>query len=354
MYKKDKEGKINQITSYKIMPKLFDSSLFFIIRIKFAKVHNFHGTAKIIFSIVTTPFYSVLLSLLDEGNDSEKYNRSKAERKILIDCIQFVPKVAKKSVQEWITMKEKEDINITGPIDVKTYSKIHFDQMPKLDGFEKYSVSPILKLDAEYDSRNVEKWKDKLVGLANGDTVTSEINAQPYTPNFLRPIPECDSTLENFIVDDAFWLFPGVLPEPWWDYTLGNNWSRVKTLMKKSWNGQLIKSNTELIISTFKSDPEAVIHYGIHSNQFWKLVIQNKDLAFEFLNFMSPFPSIIEYYNTLAQTKVNLNSMELFSKLVEAHELPREYYWFYIHNLINSCTEEESKRTNESDSGSTK
>jgi hypothetical protein len=138
------------------MPKLFDFSLFFIICIKFAKVHNFHGTAKII-SIVTTPFYSVLLSLLDEGNDSEKYNRSKAERKILIDCIQFVPKVAKKSVQEWITMKEKEDINITGPIDVKTYSKIHFDQMPKLDGFEKYSVSPILKLDAEYDSRNVEK-----------------------------------------------------------------------------------------------------------------------------------------------------------------------------------------------------
>jgi hypothetical protein len=95
--------------------------------------------------------------MLNEGNDTEKYARSKAERRLLIDCIQFVPKVAKKSVQEWITMKEKEEINSNEPIDVKTYSKIHFDQMPKLEGFERYGVNPILKLDAEYDSRNVEK-----------------------------------------------------------------------------------------------------------------------------------------------------------------------------------------------------
>ena len=276
----------------------------------------------------------MLLGLLEEGNDAENYTRSKAERKMIIDCIQFVPKVAKKSVQEWIANKEKEESTSNEVIDVKTYSKIHFESMPKLEGFEKYSVNPILKLDSESDSRNVEKSKEKLVNLANGDTVTAELNAQPYTPNFLRPIPECDSSLENFIVDDAFWLFPGVLPEPWWDYTLGNNCSRVKTLMKKSWCGQLKKSNIDLIVSTMKNDPEAIIHYGIHSSQFWKLVLQNKDLALEFLNYMSPYPIIIEYYTNLAQTKVNLNSMELFSKLVETHELPKEYISFLYYKLI--------------------
>lgn len=101
--------------------------------------------------IVTTPFYSVLLKLLDEGNNAEDYTRSKAERKILIDCIQFVPKVGKKVVQEWIKSIEKENIATSEVIDVKIYSKIHFDSMPKLDGFERFSLNPIIKVDNEAD-----------------------------------------------------------------------------------------------------------------------------------------------------------------------------------------------------------
>lgn len=285
----------------------------------------------------------MLLKLLDEGNDTERYHRSKAERKILIDCLTFVPKVGSKVVQEWIKSIEKDDVNTSDIIDVKIYSKAHFDSMPKLDGFEKLSINPILKNDPEaeyHNSKTIEK--EKLINLAVSDSVTEELNAQPYCPNFLRPVPEVENSLEDTIVEDAIWLFPGVLPEPCWDYSMGNNVSRVKTLMKKSLVGPLKKNNIDLINATMKNDPEAVVHYGIHANQFPKLVIQNKDLAMEFLNNMSPYPIITEYYNSLAQTKVNLNSMELFNKLVQNHDLPKEYIMYYIYNCFESCKDENS------------
>lgn len=85
-----------------------------------------------------------------------------------------------------------------------------------------------------------------------------------------------------------------------------------------------------------RNDPESVLHYCIHSNDLHKLVIHNKELAMEFLNKMSPYSIITEYYNALAQTKVNLNSMELFNKLVQSHDLPNEYILYYIHNCFES------------------
>lgn len=245
----------------------------------------------------TMPFNSQLLKLLDESNQFDTYNRSKAERKILADCLTFVPKVGNKVVQEWIKLIEldsgTEPSTSNDPIDVAVYSKAHLDNMPKLEGFEKYGLNPILKdkSDITYsNSRTLEK--EKLISYAANEKAKEEINAPSYCPNFLRPVPEVDSLLENSIVEDAIWLFPGVLPEPCWDYTLGNNSSRVKTLMKKSLNGPLKKSNTDLINFTMKNDPEAVIHYGIHSDEFYNLVIHNKDLALDFLNQMTSYPII--------------------------------------------------------------
>eukprot|EP00343_Euplotes_focardii_P006120 CAMPEP_0205814276 /NCGR_PEP_ID=MMETSP0205-20121125/19313_1 /ASSEMBLY_ACC=CAM_ASM_000278 /TAXON_ID=36767 /ORGANISM="Euplotes focardii, Strain TN1" /LENGTH=280 /DNA_ID=CAMNT_0053097959 /DNA_START=163 /DNA_END=1005 /DNA_ORIENTATION=+ len=278
------------------------------------------------------PFNSTLIKLLEESNDFQNYNRSIAERKLLADCVTFLPKVAKEVVQEWISniednsAKDTVDPQLTEIIDIKSYSENHSKHMPQLKGFERFGLKPVLKDKPELEYghyRAIEK--DKLINLAASEKAKDEIHAPSYCPNFLRPVPDIDPYLEDSIVEDAIWLFPGVLPEPCWDYTLGNNSSRVKTLMKKSLNGPLKKSNIDLINSTMKNDPEAVLHYGIHSNQFYQLVIHNKDLAMEFLNTMAPYPIITTYYMALSETKVNLNSMELFNKLVQNHDLPKEY-----------------------------
>ena len=267
---------------------------------------------------------------MEESNDNENYNRSKAERKILLDYTTFVPKLGNKIVQEWINNIEQnsdeQKADFQEKIDIDVYIKNHMMKMPKLKGFEEYGLKPVLKDRNEADTgsyKTIEK--DKLINLGASDKAKDEIHAPSYCPNFLRPTPEVDEYLENSIVEDAIWLFPGVLPEPCWDYTLGNNSSRVKTLMKKSLNGPLKKPNVDLINLTMKNDPEAVLHYGVHADNFYQLVIHNKDLAMEFLNNMAPYKIITSYYMALSETKVNLNSMELFNKLVQNHDLPKEY-----------------------------
>lgn len=106
------------------------------------------------------------------------------------------------------------------------------------------SINPVLKEKSGLELVNTKTVdKDRLVNLATNEKANEEINSIPYVPNFLRPLPEIDPYLEDSITEDAIWLFPGVLPEPCWDYTLGNNSSRVKTLMKKSLTGPLKKSN---------------------------------------------------------------------------------------------------------------
>ena len=296
------------------------------------------------------PFNSQLLKLLEESNDFENYGRSPAERKILVDCLTFVPKLGSKIVEDWINKIELEnesneaDSIQNEPLDIKVYFKAHLENMPKLEGFEKLGVKSVLKDKPVYEftqHRPIEK--EKLINLAANDKAKEEIHANSYCPNFLRPVPEVDQYLEDSIVEDAIWLFPGVLPEPFWEYTLGNNSSRVKTLMRKSLSGQLKKSNIDLIYSVMKNDPEAVLHYGIHSDDLGDLVIQNKDLAMEFLNNMASYPIITNYYMALSDTKVNLNSMELFNKLVQNHDLPKEYILYYIHNCFKSCKDEGTK-----------
>lgn len=157
--------------------------------------------------------------------------------------------------------------------------------MPALKGFETQSLNPIIKDEKRkehYDIKTIEK--DKMLNLVVSDTANEEISTPAFQPNFLRPTPEVDSELEDTIVKDAIWLFPGVLPEPCWDYTIGNNTSKVKKLMKKSLNGSLKQSNIEFVTDTFKNDPEAVLHYGIHARDLSKLIIHNKELALDFIS----------------------------------------------------------------------
>lgn len=229
-------------------------------------------------------------------------------------------------------------------IDVTPYAKAYYESMPNLEGFETQSMNPIIKdekIKDHYKVNTIEK--DKMLNLVVSETVNEEISTPALVPNYLRPIPEVDPELEDSIVKDAIWVFPGLLPEPYWDYTLNNNTSRVKKLMKKSLNGALKQSNIELITETLKSDPEAVLHYGIHPKSLSDLIIHNKELAMDFLNAMSPYTIITDYYDDLAQTRVNLNSIELFNKIVQYHELPNEYILIYINNCFETCNEDNNE-----------
>jgi len=66
------------------------------------------------------------------------------------------------------------------------------------------------------------------------DLSDDELQPHFFTPDFLRPLPEPEEE-EDFAdedlqmpeedLDDAYWLMPGVVPEPYWDLNMGQEFN---------------------------------------------------------------------------------------------------------------------------------
>jgi hypothetical protein len=155
-----------------------------------------------------------------------------------------------------------------------------------------------------------------------------------FTPNFLRPIPEIE---DESICLDGLWLIPGVLPEPYWDFSLGNEITKVKHLLKKAAEVPLTTSQKDLIKRVLDHDTEAIIHYGFHSNKLSAVINFNKEIAIYFLQKLTSFENVSEYYNMFLKMEINLNSLEVFNAIVQSTQLPKEFILCYVKSCFNHC-----------------
>ena len=60
------------------------------------------------------------------------------------------------------------------------------------------------------------------------DLNDDELQPHFFTPDFLRPLPEPEEDLENdhgFMMDDEIWTAPGMVPEPYWDINMGQEFN---------------------------------------------------------------------------------------------------------------------------------
>ena len=95
-------------------------------------------------------------------------------------------------------------------------------------GFEKGALNPYIIDSTDHTQlpkTEESKSKQKSYGPREEDLVRD-----PFVPNFIRPVPDYDP--EELKIEGV-WLTPGVLPEPYWDYTLGSDVAQMKKLMKK-------------------------------------------------------------------------------------------------------------------------
>ena len=87
------------------------------------------------------------------------------------------------------------------------------------------------------------------------DLTEEELQPHFFTPNFLRPVPvpelEDDDDFE-----DAYWLIPGIVPEPYWDINMGLefNYSQLKYYLTKALKMPLAQKEIEHIQKAFKND----------------------------------------------------------------------------------------------------
>jgi len=135
---------------------------------------------------------------------------------------------------------------------------------------------------------------------------------------------------------EPIWLVPGVLPEPYWDFTMGLNYSypMIKKLMGQATKVQLSQEHQNILLSALSHDPEIVFHLGLTPQMLPDLVLSNQPIAYEVLISMTNSVQITSYYDALSNMNMNLNALEVFSKLTSHVELPKEFIQVYLKNCM--------------------
>ena len=64
---------------------------------------------------------------------------------------------------------------------------------------------------------------------------------------------------------DALWLVPGIIPEPYWDYSMCQNFNTatIKHLLNKAVKSKLLDDEHKTLLRALKTDPELVFHIGM-------------------------------------------------------------------------------------------
>ena len=95
--------------------------------------------------------------------------------------------------------------------------------------------------------------------------------------------------------------------------------------MNKALRVELSQKERENIQKALKNDQELVLHVGMAPNKLADLITRNDDVAYQLLLCMTNTTQIQKYYDALNDMKLNSNSLEVFSKISSAVELPPEY-----------------------------
>jgi hypothetical protein len=110
--------------------------------------------------------------------------------------------------------------------------------MPAISGMKRYAMCGTLRdiPDNEYGKANMQGCEEITayngipeIGINKADQLDAdELLPNYFVPNFVRPIPEADEDPELDDLDgpeydisqDAIFLIPGMLPEPYWDFNM--------------------------------------------------------------------------------------------------------------------------------------
>jgi hypothetical protein len=91
--------------------------------------------------------------------------------------------------------------------------------------------------------------------------------------------------IEEEDFDDAYWLIPGIVPEPCWDINMGQefNFAQLKFYLNKALRVPLSPKEVEHIQKAFRNDQELVLHVGMAPHKLSDLITHNHTVAQELL-----------------------------------------------------------------------
>mmetsp|Transcript_17824 Transcript_17824/g.24691 ORF Transcript_17824/g.24691 Transcript_17824/m.24691 type:complete len:317 (+) Transcript_17824:294-1244(+) len=283
----------------------------------------------------------------DNPADSDEQKLYVAEYKLLTDFLVSVPKISKEIVETFI--KNAESPSTEEVPDIRNYISIHQKIMPKLTGYKAYAISSVLRNQSENIDRNIVPD----VGITPDDLTEEELQPMYFVPNFIRPLPEEEidenaNADEYEISQDAIYLVPGMLPEPYWDFNMGQelNYGQMKKYLDRACKMPLKENEQKHLVKGLNTDKELVFHIGMSPKRLPDLVIHNANIAYELLICMTHTSEITKYYDTLSSMKLSTNSLEVFNRLSQYVELPKEFIQLFLKNCMSQCNTSNETKVN--------
>ena len=220
----------------------------------------------------------------------------RAEYKLLNDFLVSVPRIKNEKVGKFIF-----DSETPNPIDISTYVANFESALPKVKGNKAYAISGILRDLPEHKNSSETS---AFVGYPKhgissaSDIDPSELQANYFTPNFLRPMPEAeddpeldnDANTQYDVSNDALYLVPGMLPEPYWDFNQVSNFlnnQEIKKYLHRATKHNLKNPEQKALIDGLKADQELVFHIDMTPSKLPDLVTNNPGVALELIYCMT-------------------------------------------------------------------
>ncbi|CAN8064131.1 unnamed protein product [Agarophyton chilense] len=182
---------------------------------------------------------------------------------------------------------------------------------------------------------------DLFVNLDSGQLVNelgSVVALEDFSPSFVRiPPPFLPIELES---KELRWIDPEPLHEIIWDPEMGMKDERgaeLREIISKAIKSPIPEAQRMKVRRMLNDDPKLVHLCGITPQKLPELVNNNASLATEILLNLMSSTQMPKYLDALVNMDMNLQSMDIVSRLSNTVQLPRDFMHTYISNCMRSC-----------------
>ncbi|EAS03673.2 ubiquitin family protein, putative (macronuclear) [Tetrahymena thermophila SB210] len=164
-----------------------------------------------------------------------------------------------------------------------------------------------------------------------------------FMPDTLRPIPQS----EDLGIDEEEWLNPSLVTEHLWDYKICEPSDKkilLQEILIKAYETKLNDLEYDLFKKELEQDDVNIRDLELNTELLPKLVENNNKIASLLLIKIAKEKELTQYLEKISTLDLTLQSLEVVNDLINNVNLPKEFIYLYVSNIIQQCDENKKEK----------